>query len=98
MTSSGTSPSRRGSARDGAIDLRELLSAHVDELADAVLERFAAGAGPAGAPDAVRCATCASARGRRSTASWRGWPASARSRMSRSSSPMAAPSRRPGGR
>jgi PucR-like helix-turn-helix protein len=53
MTTSGTSPSRPGAARDGAIDLRELLSAHVDALADAVLERFAAGAGPAGAPDAA---------------------------------------------
>src|SRR4051812_379465 len=36
-----------------AIDLPDLLSGHVDELADAVLERFAAGAGPDGAPDAA---------------------------------------------
>jgi hypothetical protein len=36
-----------------AIDLPDLLVAHSDELADAVLERFAAGAGPAGAPDAA---------------------------------------------
>ncbi|HWH93474.1 MAG TPA: hypothetical protein VNT03_06405, partial [Baekduia sp.] len=35
------------------IDLRDLLSAHLDELADAVLVRFAAGAGPDGAPDAA---------------------------------------------
>src|SRR4051794_12043581 len=35
------------------MDLRALLGAHVDELADAVLERFAAGAGPDGAPDAA---------------------------------------------
>jgi hypothetical protein len=39
--------------RVGAVDLRDLLSAHVDALADAVLERFAAGAGPDGAPDAA---------------------------------------------
>src|SRR3954447_1357668 len=39
--------------RVGAVDLRDMLSAHVDALADAVLERFAAGAGPAGAPDAA---------------------------------------------
>ncbi|WCB94261.1 hypothetical protein DSM104299_02992 [Baekduia alba] len=37
----------------GAIDLPDLLVAHSDELADAVLERFAAGAGPDGAPDAA---------------------------------------------
>jgi hypothetical protein len=42
-----------GPLRVGAIDLRELLGAHVEELADAVLARFAAGAGPAGAPDAA---------------------------------------------
>src|SRR3954465_4888619 len=36
-----------------ALDLPDLLNAHVDELADAVLERFAAGAGPDGAPDAA---------------------------------------------
>jgi PucR C-terminal helix-turn-helix domain len=34
-------------------DLREVLAAHLDDLADAVLERFAAGAGPEGAPDAA---------------------------------------------
>ncbi|HET6505155.1 MAG TPA: helix-turn-helix domain-containing protein [Baekduia sp.] len=34
-------------------DLREVLAAHLDELADAVLERFAAGGGPEGAPDAA---------------------------------------------
>ena len=39
--------------RVGAVDLRDMLSAHVDALADAVLERFAAGAGPDGAPDAA---------------------------------------------
>jgi hypothetical protein len=37
----------------GAIDLGELLREHVDALADAVLERFRAGEGPAGAPDAA---------------------------------------------
>jgi hypothetical protein len=36
-----------------AHELRALLAGHVDELADAVLERFAAGAGPDGAPDAA---------------------------------------------
>ncbi|MDX6728633.1 MAG: hypothetical protein QOK49_3438 [Baekduia sp.] len=35
------------------MDVRALLHGHGDELADAVLERFAAGAGPAGAPDAA---------------------------------------------
>jgi hypothetical protein len=39
--------------RVGTVDLRDMLSAHVDALADAVLERFAAGAGPDGAPDAA---------------------------------------------
>ncbi len=39
--------------RVGTVDLRDMLSAHVDGLADAVLERFAAGAGPDGAPDAA---------------------------------------------
>ena len=34
-------------------DLRTVLAAHLDELADAVLERFAAGGGPEGAPDAA---------------------------------------------
>jgi PucR C-terminal helix-turn-helix domain len=34
-------------------DLREVLATHLDDLADAVLERFAAGAGPEGAPDAA---------------------------------------------
>ncbi|MCW3004625.1 MAG: transcriptional regulator, CdaR, partial [Conexibacter sp.] len=33
------------------VDLRALLHGHVDELADAVLERFRAGEGPDGAPD-----------------------------------------------
>jgi hypothetical protein len=37
----------------GDIDLRALLSAHSEQLADAVLDRFAAGAGPDGAPDAA---------------------------------------------
>ncbi|MCW2986381.1 MAG: PucR family transcriptional regulator, partial [Conexibacter sp.] len=37
----------------GAIDLPDLLGAHLDELADAVFERFAAGGGPEGAPDAA---------------------------------------------
>src|SRR3954471_11861249 len=36
-----------------AIDLPDLLVAHSEELADAVLERFAAGPGPDGAPDAA---------------------------------------------
>jgi hypothetical protein len=35
------------------MDVRVLLHGHVDELADAVLERFAAGHGPDGAPDAA---------------------------------------------
>jgi hypothetical protein len=39
--------------RVGAVDLRDLLGAHLDELADAVLQRFAAGVGPHGAPDAA---------------------------------------------
>ncbi|MDX6733119.1 MAG: hypothetical protein QOC54_3067, partial [Baekduia sp.] len=39
--------------KGGAIDLGELLREHVDALADAVLERFRAGEGPAGAPDAA---------------------------------------------
>ncbi|MCW2996447.1 MAG: PucR family transcriptional regulator, partial [Conexibacter sp.] len=39
--------------RVGAVDLRDLLAAHVDELADAAIARFAAGAGPDGAPDAA---------------------------------------------
>jgi PucR C-terminal helix-turn-helix domain len=39
--------------RVGPSDLRELLGGHREELADAVLARFAAGAGPAGAPDAA---------------------------------------------
>lgn len=34
-------------------DLREVLAAHLDDLADAVLERFADGGGPEGAPDAA---------------------------------------------
>jgi hypothetical protein len=34
-------------------DLRDVLAAHLDELADAVLERFADGGGPEGAPDAA---------------------------------------------
>jgi hypothetical protein len=37
----------------GAIDLRALLHGHVDDLAEAVLERFGAGDGPHGAPDAA---------------------------------------------
>ena len=37
----------------GEVDLRDLLGAHLDELADAVLTRFAAGGGPEGAPDAA---------------------------------------------
>jgi hypothetical protein len=41
------------SVRVGAGDLRDLLAAHLDELADAVLTRFAAGGGPHGAPDAA---------------------------------------------
>ncbi|HEY6762647.1 MAG TPA: helix-turn-helix domain-containing protein [Baekduia sp.] len=36
-----------------ALDLPDLLNAHSDALADAVLERFSAGAGPDGAPDAA---------------------------------------------
>jgi hypothetical protein len=39
--------------RIGPVDLGELLHAHVEDLADAVLERFAAGGGPEGAPDAA---------------------------------------------
>jgi hypothetical protein len=39
--------------RVGAVGLRDLLTDHVDALADAALERFAAGAGPDGAPDAA---------------------------------------------
>jgi hypothetical protein len=39
--------------RVGAVDLPGLLGAHVDALADAALERFAAGGGPDGAPDAA---------------------------------------------
>lgn len=34
-------------------DLRKLLAAHLDDLADAVLQRFADGRGPEGAPDAA---------------------------------------------
>jgi hypothetical protein len=37
----------------GRVDLHRLLHDHVDELADTVLERFRAGEGPAGAPDAA---------------------------------------------
>jgi hypothetical protein len=37
----------------GDVDLAALLAVHVEELADDVLERFAAGAGPDGAPDAA---------------------------------------------
>jgi hypothetical protein len=42
-----------GPARVGEVDLAALLAVHVEELADDVLERFAAGAGPDGAPDAA---------------------------------------------
>ncbi|HEY4094925.1 MAG TPA: helix-turn-helix domain-containing protein [Baekduia sp.] len=37
----------------GSIDLGALLAGHADELADTVLERFRAGEGPEGAPDAA---------------------------------------------
>jgi hypothetical protein len=39
--------------RIGQVDLGTLLHEHVEELADAVLERFAGGGGPDGAPDAA---------------------------------------------
>jgi hypothetical protein len=42
-----------GGGHIGDVDLPALLAIHVEELADDVLERFAAGAGPDGAPDAA---------------------------------------------
>jgi hypothetical protein len=47
------SPEEPHALHVGPVDLRELLHGHVDELADAVLERFRAGEGPHGAPDAA---------------------------------------------
>src|SRR4051794_1726001 len=42
---------------EAPLDLPDLLTAHVDALADAVLQRSAAGAGPDGAPDAATLRT-----------------------------------------
>jgi hypothetical protein len=52
MEAGGASASGHA-ARIGDVDLAALLAVHVEELADDVLERFAAGAGPDGAPDAA---------------------------------------------
>jgi hypothetical protein len=47
------SPEEPRAGQLGSVDLRALLHEHSDELADAVLERFRAGDGPEGAPDAA---------------------------------------------
>ena len=53
MEAGGASAAGHDGARIGDVDLAALLAVHVEELADDVLERFAAGAGPDGAPDAA---------------------------------------------
>ena len=88
----------RRDGRRGPAALGELLHAHADAVADAVLERFAAGQGPDGAPDAATLRNLRLGARAAVDASWPVWPTTARRSTSRCSTPTAARSRPPAAR